>query len=116
MIIDVNAYLGPFAFRSLRHNTAAGLLALMDRAGIGRAVVSSAAAITYRNPQPGNEEVAAQIRSHQNRSRDSPFSILHTRAGATTSRPVIGNSGCEAYGCILAGTITDSQIQPVRNW
>jgi predicted TIM-barrel fold metal-dependent hydrolase len=67
VIIDVNAYLGPFAFRSLRHNTASGLLALMDRAGIDRAVVSSAAAITYRNPQPGNDEVAAQIRSHQNR-------------------------------------------------
>lgn len=75
MIIDVNAYLGPFAFRSLRHNTASGLLALMDRAGIGRAVVSSAAAITYRNPQPGNEEVAAQIRSHQNRL--TGFAVLN---------------------------------------
>jgi hypothetical protein len=30
MIIDVNAYLGHFAFRQLRHNTAASLLALMD--------------------------------------------------------------------------------------
>jgi uncharacterized protein len=75
VIIDVNAYLGPFAFRSLRHNTAVGLLALMDRAGIGRAVVSSAAAITYRNPQPGNEEVAAQISSHQNRL--TGFAVLN---------------------------------------
>ena len=30
MIIDVNAYLGPFAFRRLRHNTAGSLLKLMD--------------------------------------------------------------------------------------
>ena len=75
MIIDVNAYLGPFAFRSLRHNTAAGLLALMDRAGIGRAVVSSAAAIAYRNPQPGNEELAAQIRSRQDRL--TGFAVLN---------------------------------------
>ena len=30
MIIDVNAYLGHFAFRRLRHNTADGLLQLMD--------------------------------------------------------------------------------------
>ena len=59
MIIDINAYLGHFAFRQLRHNTADGLLALMDRKGIDRAVVSSAAAITYRNAQSGNEEVAA---------------------------------------------------------
>ena len=59
-MIDVNAYLGHFAFRQLRHNTAAGLLELMDSRRIERAVVSSAAAITYRNTQAGNEEVAAR--------------------------------------------------------
>ena len=42
MIIDVNAYLGPFAFRRLRHNTAESLLKLMDARKIDRAVVSSA--------------------------------------------------------------------------
>ena len=67
MIIDVNAYLGHFAFRRLRHNSASGLLALMDRAGTDRAMVSSASAITYRNPQAGNEEVAAEIRTHRDR-------------------------------------------------
>ncbi len=30
-MIDVNAYLGHFAFRQLRHNTASGLLDLMPR-------------------------------------------------------------------------------------
>jgi uncharacterized protein len=67
LIIDVNAYLGHFAFRQLRHNTAASLLALMDRARIDRAVVSSASSISYRNPQAGNEEVAADIKSHADR-------------------------------------------------
>lgn len=66
-MIDVNAYLGHFAFRQLRHNTASGLLALMDRKRIQRAVVSSAAAITYRNSQAGNQEVAAEIKSHRDR-------------------------------------------------
>jgi predicted TIM-barrel fold metal-dependent hydrolase len=66
-MIDVNAYLGHFAFRQLRHNTAEGLLQLMDRKGIERALVSSAASITYRNAQAGNEEVAAQIRRHSDR-------------------------------------------------
>ncbi len=66
-MIDVNAYLGHFAFRQLRHNTASGLLALMDRKRIQRAVVSSAAAITYRNSQAGNEEVAAEIARHRDR-------------------------------------------------
>ncbi len=67
MTIDVNAYLGHFAFRRLRYNTAASLLTLMDRARIDRAVVSSASSITYRNPQAGNEEVAADIKSHGDR-------------------------------------------------
>jgi len=67
MIVDVNAYLGHFAFRRLRHNTAAALLALMDSMKIDKAVVSSAGAITYRNAQAGNEEVAAEIRDHRDR-------------------------------------------------
>ena len=66
-MIDVNAYLGHFAFRQLRHNSAGGLLRLMDRKRIERAVVSSAAAITYRNAHAGNEEVAAEIKHHRDR-------------------------------------------------
>jgi len=75
MIIDVNAYLGPFAFRRLRHNTAASLLALMDAKKIDRAVVSSAAAITYRNAQAGNEEVAQEVKTH--RDRLIPFAVIN---------------------------------------
>jgi predicted TIM-barrel fold metal-dependent hydrolase len=71
---DVSAYLGHFAFRQLRYNTGAGLVRLMDRFGISRAVVSSAAAITYRNPQSGNEEIAAEVEAH--RSRLVPFAVL----------------------------------------
>ncbi|MEK7405259.1 MAG: amidohydrolase family protein [Acidobacteriota bacterium] len=66
-MIDVNAYLGHFAFRQLRHNTAAGLLRLMDSRRIERAVVSSASAITYRNAQSGNEEVAAEVKAQSDR-------------------------------------------------
>ena len=54
MTIDVNAYLGAFAFRSLPHRTAPELLRLMDRKRIDRALVSSAASITYRNAHSGN--------------------------------------------------------------
>ena len=67
MIVDVNAYFGHFAFRRLRHNTAASLLALMDSKRIDKAVVSSASAITYRNAQAGNEEVAEEVRGHNDR-------------------------------------------------
>ena len=75
MIVDVNAYLGHFAFRRLRHNTAASLLALMDAKRIDRAVVSSAASITYRNTQAGNEEVADEVRGHSDRL--IPFAVVN---------------------------------------
>ncbi|MBP7049521.1 MAG: amidohydrolase family protein [Phycisphaerae bacterium] len=75
MIVDANAYLGHFAFRRLRHNTAASLLALMDAKGIDKAVVSSAAAITYRNAQAGNEEVATEVAGH--RDRLIPFAVVN---------------------------------------
>jgi len=75
MIIDVNAYLGHFAFRRLRHNTAASLLALMDSQKIDKAVVSSAGAITYRNAQAGNEELATEARDH--RDRLIPFAVIN---------------------------------------
>jgi len=67
MIIDTNAYLGHFAFRQLRHNTPGALLKLMDEKGIARAMVSSASAVTYRNTQPANEELAAATKPHRDR-------------------------------------------------
>jgi hypothetical protein len=67
MLVDTNAYLGSYAFRQLRHNTADALLRLMDEKGIDRAMVSSASAITYRNTQPANEELAAATRDHRDR-------------------------------------------------
>lgn len=76
-MIDINAYLGHFAFRPLRYNTAPALLTLMDRKGIAKACVSSAAAITYRNAHAGNEEVFRQIDGHQDRL--IPFAVLNPK-------------------------------------
>jgi uncharacterized protein len=75
MIIDVNAYLGHFAFRRLRHNTADSLLKLMDARKIDKAMVSSASAITYRNAQSGNEELDAEVKVH--RDRLIPFAVIN---------------------------------------
>ena len=75
MIVDVNAYLGHFAFRRLRHNTATSLLSLMDSKQIDKAVVSSASSITYRNVQAGNEEVAEEVRGHNDRL--IPFAVIN---------------------------------------
>ena len=75
MTIDMNAYLGHWPFRRLRHNDAEGLLALMDRAGIGKACVSSASAIFYKNAHAGNEELAEEIAGHEHRL--IPFAVLN---------------------------------------
>ena len=75
MLFDVNAYLGHFAFRQLRHNTPDGLLRQMDAKGIERALVSSASAITYRNAQSGNEELHAAVRGH--RDRLVPLAVIN---------------------------------------
>jgi predicted TIM-barrel fold metal-dependent hydrolase len=75
VILDFNAYLGPFAFRRLRHQTASELLRLMDSKGIGQAVVSSASAITYRNTQTGNEDLASWVQSA--RDRLIPLAVIN---------------------------------------
>jgi predicted TIM-barrel fold metal-dependent hydrolase len=100
MIIDVNAYLGHFAFRPLRHNTAAALLRLIDEKGIDRAVVSSASAITYRNAQAGNEEVAAEVGAH--RDRLIPFAVINPsyagwRDDLGTCHETLGVRGLRIY-------------------
>lgn len=67
MIIDVNASLGHYPFRALRHNTAETMLRLMDRNGIDRAVVSSLPSVFYRDAHRGNEELLAATKPHGGR-------------------------------------------------
>lgn len=61
MIFDINAYVGPYPFRSLRVRSAAEMVALMDRHGIDRALVSSLPAVFYRDTHRGNEELWADV-------------------------------------------------------
>ena len=75
MLIDMNAYLGHWPFRRLRHNTAGELVALMDEKGIDLACVSSASAIFYKSSQAGNEELTEQIEPH--RDRLIPFAVIN---------------------------------------
>jgi hypothetical protein len=67
MIIDVNATLGHYPFRRLRHTTAGALIAQMDRHGIDRAVVSSLPAVFYRDVDEGNQDLLAAAGTHADR-------------------------------------------------
>jgi hypothetical protein len=66
-IIDCNTFIGNWAFRRLRRNTAAGLLEMMDSFGIERACVASADAILYEDCQAGNEKLYEETRGAEDR-------------------------------------------------
>ncbi|MCP4639474.1 MAG: amidohydrolase family protein [bacterium] len=66
-MIDVNTFLGNWAFRRLRHNDVDGLLGMMNRFGIARACVASADAILYKDCQEGNKKLHEDTRGHEDR-------------------------------------------------
>ena len=75
-MIDVNAYLGHFAFRQLRHNTGAGLVRLMDRFGI-RARRGLERSLHYV-PQSRRRATKRRPRRWKpHRSRLIPFAVLN---------------------------------------
>jgi predicted TIM-barrel fold metal-dependent hydrolase len=57
MRIDVNAFLGRYAFRKLPGGSPASLLETMDRVGIDRAWLSNLSAILWKDPTEGNSVV-----------------------------------------------------------
>ena len=74
-IIDANAWLGHWPFRQLHHNDVPGLLRLMDKHGIDKAVVASIHGIFYKNCHRANEELAEQVAPHLDRL--VPFATLN---------------------------------------
>jgi predicted TIM-barrel fold metal-dependent hydrolase len=64
MIIDLNASLGHYPFRRLRHRTAGELVRCLDRQGIDRAVVTSLHSVFYRDAHRGNEELWTEAKPH----------------------------------------------------
>lgn len=75
MIIDANAYLGHWFARKIRNNTAPELVALLDENNIDKTCVGSLSAIMYRNSQPGNEDLFAEIADY--RDRLLPFAVIN---------------------------------------
>jgi len=61
-IIDVNAYVGDWPFRPLRHRSPAAVRRALQEAGITRAVVSPLAAIFRQECTSANEELMRALR------------------------------------------------------
>ena len=75
MLIDINTYIGHWAFRRLPNNTAEALVRQMDAHGIDWAVVASTHGILYKSAHSANEELAEQARPF--RDRLLPFATLN---------------------------------------
>ena len=67
MIFDANTHIGHWPFRRLHTTTADGLLNLLDRAGIDRAVVAHTHAVFYRDPHQSNAELFDATKAHRDR-------------------------------------------------
>ena len=67
MIIDCNAFLGPYSFRRMLNSTADAMVDLMNRNGIDRTVVSWLPSIFYRDTHSGNRELFEAIQKHPSR-------------------------------------------------
>ncbi|HEX9894566.1 MAG TPA: hypothetical protein VGA78_11620 [Gemmatimonadales bacterium] len=74
MRIDVNAFLGPYPFRSHPDTTPSGLLQAMDRVAIQEAWVSHLSAIFWRDPMEGNASLYQTADQHP---RLRPVPALH---------------------------------------
>jgi len=79
MIIDVNALLGRWPFWTLRYEGVKGILALMDRAGIDKAVVTSMDSIFRVDYETGNMEVAEACKRYPDRF--IPFAVINPNMG-----------------------------------
>ena len=65
--VDVNCYLGRWAFRPVTCPLVDTLLAELDRAGIARALVSPLDGVLYKEPMAANQELAAQVQAAPDR-------------------------------------------------
>lgn len=65
-VVDANAFIGNAPFQP-RQSSPEELIAMMDRKGVDRAIVSSLDSVLYRNPQNGNRQLAEAIQGYEDR-------------------------------------------------
>jgi hypothetical protein len=71
-MIDVNALIGPYAFRLVPHPEPDVLVRVMDREGIRRAWVGHLPSAFHRDPSAGNAELHESLKPHADRLRPVP--------------------------------------------
>jgi uncharacterized protein len=78
VLLDINAYVGHWPFKQLKHNTCQLLLERMNKFGVDVSVISNINGIFYKNTQSANEELYDEINS-DNRFKDRliPFAVIN---------------------------------------
>lgn len=78
MLLDINAYVGQWPFKQLKHNTCGLLLERMNKFGVDVSVISNINGIFYKNTQSANEELHDEISSDPRfQKRLIPFAVIN---------------------------------------
>jgi predicted TIM-barrel fold metal-dependent hydrolase len=97
MRIDVNAFLGRYAFRKVPGGSPSSLLETMDRIGIDRVWLSNLSAILWKDPTEGNSVVYLAA-AQQQRFRAVP--AVHP--GLPNWKPVLAEAVQRQVPCVRA--------------
>ena len=78
MLLDINAHVGHWPFKQLKHNTCVTLLESMNRFGVDISVISNLNGVFYKDTQAANEELFNEIKSNKRfANRFIPFAVLN---------------------------------------
>ena len=78
MLLDINAYVGHWPFKQLKHKTCTLLLERMNKFGVDVSVVSNINGIFYKNTQSANEELYDEINSDNRfKKRFIPLAVIN---------------------------------------
>src|SRR5690554_1232040 len=78
MWIDINAYVGHWPFKQMKHNTCQALLERMDQFGVDVSMVANLNGIFYKNTQAANLELYEEAKANDpNGDRLVLFSIIN---------------------------------------
>ena len=78
MLLDINAYVGHWPFKQLKHNTCELLLERMNKFGVDMSIISNINGIFYKNTQSANEELYDEMNADSRFSdRFIPFAVIN---------------------------------------
>lgn len=78
MLLDINAYVGHWPFKQLKHNTCVELLERMNKFGVDASIVSNINGIFYKNTQSANQELYDWLRGDSRfQDRLIPFAVIN---------------------------------------